>query len=328
MSVLSGLGADVKTAFGTLTGADPKGSTLGQITHALRNDYDWNPESWFGGGSTGNLAEEAAKAEQKATEDTGPKANISTKPPTDKAGETPEDYTLEKGAELPKGLEGTGELSTAESLTDKEYEALVDQADKGNSLATALLKEYKPKYGPTAAQFEQGLVSPFVKQLQSLPGELGPLEAQQNALYNAPGVGLGAADQIAQTYSGIAPQPENATTQAINAEFQNDVAGAAADLKPEEQGLTDLGKAAKLSEKTFPYQSLVEDLLNRYAYQVESPSYQPTATNYPGLPDWLKKLFTGSTGVALGGGSNVSNIGAPSPIPLAPDTPPANTAGG
>ena len=299
-----------KSIWGNLSGTKPT-DTLGSAVHWARSQW---PFDAIGGSST--------------PVDPPGDAHLSDKVPVNSEGLTPAEYAAKPGSVLPDHEQGPVEPD----VTDKEYEALVGEANKGNKLAAQLVKLYAPKYGPTSAQIEQGLVSPFVKQLTSLPGQLAPLEAQQSALYTAPGVGMGAADQIAQSYSHVAPAAPAATTTALNAEFANDVAGAQADLKPEEQGLTDLGKAAKLSEKTFPYQSLVEDLLNRYAYQVESPSYQPTATNYPGLPDWLKTLFTGSTGVQLGGGSNVSNLGVPDltgvSVPSLSTQSPSSTSGG
>lgn len=306
------------------------------VVKAFEGAYDY----LFGGNNQGGfdkaVSQLGQQSQQTSSENTGGgDPHVSTKIPANNEGLSPEEYVDKPGAELPPGAGGPEDPEQgplAPSITDKEYESLVGEANKGNKLADAILKEYHPKYGDTAAQFEQSLTQPFVKQLDSLSGELAPLEAGQEALQTAPGVGQAAANAISTTYSGKPVVGPDATTQALTNEFAADTAAAQADLKPEEQGLADLGKAAKLSEKTFPYQSLVEDLLNRYAYQVESPSYQPTATNYPGLPDWLKTLFTGSTGVELGGGSTTSNVGVPDltgvSVPSLSTNTPASTASG
>jgi hypothetical protein len=254
-----------------------------------------------------------------------PPAAFKTYLPTNKAGATPTGYTpsneeqirqLLSNAQPGQGLLGLGvEPKTLESgLTDKEYETLERESAAGNQLAMSLLDEYKPKFGPTATQFEQSLAQPLVSDIKQLPTEFSSLEAQQEALNNVLPSNLAQVQQVAQQYSGISPQAPNAQTSALMSQYGNIAESAMNAATPVmTAAFKDLGNAAAISLRTFPYTTLVEDLLNRYAYQLESPSYPAPPINMPGLPASIAKLFTASTGGIIGqpSGTTPATVGTP-----------------
>jgi hypothetical protein len=243
--------------------------------------------------------------------------------PTNRYGVTPEGYTPSNEVlihQVMGGKEGTQGLAALQNegllkptVTDKEYETLEKEAASGNTLAMKLLDAYRPKFGISDTQYEEGLVHPFVQTLQDLPDLYKQLEATQPD-QSLPSV-LSDVQQVAQAYSGISPQAPNTQTEAVGSQYANIGASTAAAIAPiMNSALKDLGSAAEISMKTFPYQTLIQDLINRYAYQIESPSYPPPAFAWPGLPSDIAKLFQEATGSAFGGGtigSGSTTIGSP-----------------
>lgn len=244
--------------------------------------------------------------------------------PEDKSGEIPESYTPDEseissmlsGAKPGSGILGVPSAKELEgTLTDSEYETLEKESSRGNQLAMNLLDAYKPKYGLTSTQQEQQLVQPFVNEDKSLPSTFNALEQQQqtqddNQLPSA----LAQVQQTAQQYSGISPQAPNAQTSALMNQYMSTASTAMAQATPVmDAGLKDLGTAAEISVKSFPYESLISDLLNRYAYQLESPSYPAPPIKIAGLSPALQKLFAASTGSQYGGGGLTapSTLGTP-----------------
>lgn len=266
--------------------------------------------------------------------------------PKDKSGETPEGYTpdVQKIQSLLQnaGPESGTQISESskqleDQLSDKEYEQLEKASASGNKLAMSLLTAYKPKYGKTWQQEEQSFTQPFVNALKQLPSEVDPLVAQEEALQ--PSVQSSIA-QVQQQAESEAPanaeiQQPNATTNALMGQYASASAPSVitSDMEPMISGLQDLANAAQISQKTFPYEGMISDLLNRYAYQIESPSYEPsTVPSF--LPDYLQKLIQASTGVSVNsGGSSTSNLGVAdqtgiSTPSLAPSGGVSSTAGG
>ena len=230
--------------------------------------------------------------------------------PTDKAGALPETYQPNEekiksilsdpasGQQL-LGLPPTKELEGP--LTDDEYAKLETLSSKGNQLAMNLLDAYKPKYGPTGTQFEQSLTKPFTEELNQLPSMYNQLQEQQSQMDNQLPSALAQIQQTAKEYSGISPQAPNSQTTALMNSYLGTANNAIQASNPiMTSALKDLGTAAEISVKTFPYTTLIEDLLNRYAYQIESPSYPAPALQMPGISNAIQKLFTAATGSQLG----------------------------
>ena len=238
--------------------------------------------------------------------------------PVNAAGEHPTNYTPTNEDQIKKLL-GTGQSVPGFSdkelesgLTDAEYETLQKESASGNSLAMSLLDEYKSQYLlKSPVQQAQALVQPIVSDIQGLGSDFTSEEAQQKSLTDTLPQNIEQMQSTAAQYSGISPQAPNAQTTALDAQY-----GALA-----QQGINaatpimsaaykDLGNAAALSLKTFPYSTLIDDLLNRYAYQLESPSYPAPPVNLGAIPDAIKKLFSASTGSAISG----LGIAAPSTL--------------
>jgi hypothetical protein len=261
---------------------------------------------------------------------TGPAAGIAAKFTTDKfknaAGDYPSYFTptnedqikqLISGAQPGQGLLGLQDVKGLEKpdLTDEEFGTLERESAAGNHLAMQLLDEYRPKYDTeTATQREQGFTKPFTQDIGDLPSLYTNLQSQQSALDNQLPQALGQIQSVAQQYSGIAPQAPNAQTSALMNQYVGTANSAIVASSPVmTSALKDLGTAAELSVKTFPYTTLISDLLNRYAYQIESPSYPAPPINMPGVSNAIKQLFAASTGSQLGntGISAPSTIGTP-----------------
>jgi len=228
--------------------------------------------------------------------------------PKNKLGQTPEEYVQNPADKTaPEG-------PITPTITDKEFETLQNESAKGNHFAMQLLDAYKPKYGPTAIQFEQSLTNPMVQDIKALPGLYNTLQEQQSIYDNQLPAALSQIEQTAKQYSGIAPQSPNAQTSALMNQYASIANNAIAASTPiMDAALKDLGTAAEISVRTFPYTTLIQDLLNRYAYQIESPSYSPPPMTWPGLPESIKKLFAASTGSVFGGGGITapSTLGTP-----------------
>lgn len=262
--------------------------------------------------------------------------------PPNKAGAIPENYQPTNEDQIRallsnpmpgQGLLGlsdtTKQLESSKGLSDDEYTTLEREAAAGNKMAMSLLDEYKPSYGPTGTQFEQQLTDPMVNELKQLPSLYSTLQAQQAALDNQLPSALSQIESTAQQYSGISPQAPNAQTTAMMNQYVNTANNAIAASNPVmTSALKDLGSAAEISVKTFPYTILIEDLLNRYAYQLESPSYTPPPINMPGVSAAIQKLFEASTGTQFGStntGLTLPGQATASPINLAqPNLAPAS----
>jgi hypothetical protein len=315
MSIEGDLAKMGESIWGNISGSAPS-DPLGGAVHYLRN-LDWNPASGLESPST-------------------PAKKADTFKLPEKSGEVPTEYQEDTGTtEYPADPSySPSQLGEPESstLSDADYEKLQSQAASGNELAKQLIKAYHPEF-ETPQTFEKGLVEPYVAALQGLPAEESQISSEAQSSLPTLATDESQAQQIAQSVSGVAPQAPNAMTQSLNSLYSQTTAAAIAQSNAVEQSaLTDLGKAAAISQATFPNQTLVQDLLSRYAYQVESPSYTPASANYPGLPLWLQELFTGATGVQIGGGSTTSNLGIPditglSSPNLASTSSPANAGG-
>jgi hypothetical protein len=293
----------LKSIGGNITGGKPT-DTLGDIIHGIRS----------------TIASNTATDPSYTADVQGVPYKVYT--PHNALGETPKIYDPTNEAAIQQLLEnakpGSGILglnvpthALETGITDDEYETLQRESAKGNQLAMSLLDEYRPKYGDTATQFEQGLVQPIANDIKQLPGDFTSLEQQQEELNNVLPSNLAQVEQVASQYSGISPQAPNAQTSALMSQYGNLAQNAINAATPVmTAAYKDLGNAADISIKTFPYTTLIEDLLNRYAYQLESPSYPAPPVNMPGLPASIAKLFAASTGSELG----ASGVTAPSTV--------------
>lgn len=217
-------------------------------------------------------------------------------------------------------------------LTDDEYATLEKESSRGNDLAMQLLTAYTPKYGESGTQYMQSFAKPLVNDIKGDESLYNNLQTQQSALDNNPSAALAQVASVAQQYSGISPQAPNAQTTALMSQYGSIANNAIASTTPVmDSALKDMGDAASISLKTFPYETLVSDLLNRYAYQIESPSYPPPPLNIPGISNAIKKLFTASTGTQFGAGGittpgTTDQTGLSTPN-LAPASNPSSTGG-
>jgi hypothetical protein len=279
-----------------ITGSKPS-DPLGDIIHSIRNFIASNTQS-----------------DPQATADVKGEPFKVVKPPINAAGQSAGYYTPDNEAQIKSilssakpgsGILGLGDTTKeleSPTLTDDEYYTLERESAAGNKLAMSLLDEYRPKYTETGTQFEQGMTKPFTQALNDLPSLYTNLQSQQSTLDNQLPQALGQIQSVAQQYSGIAPQAPNAQTSALMNQYIGTANNAIQSSAPVmTSALKDLGTAAELSVKTFPYTTLISDLLNRYAYQLESPSYTPPPINMPGVSDAIKKLFAASTGTQFGG---------------------------
>ena len=238
--------------------------------------------------------------------------------PVNAAGEHPTGYTptnedkIKQLLSTNQSVTGLTDKELESGLTDAEYETLQKQAAGGNSLAMSLLDEYKSQYLlKSPVQQAQALVQPLATDIQGLGSDFTSEEAQQQALTNTLPQNIEQMQSTAAQYSGISPQSPNAQTSALDAQYGSIAQqGMNAATPIMNAAYKDLGNAAALSLKTFPYSTLIDDLLNRYAYQLESPSYPAPPVNLGAIPDAIKKLFSASTGSTIGG----SGIAAPSAI--------------
>jgi hypothetical protein len=244
---------------------------------------------------------------------------------------------LLSNAQPGQGLLGLGSVANLEKaqLTDSEYATLQKESAAGNQLAMSLLDEYKPTYLPTSVQSEEQIVSPYEKDIQGLPAEFNQLEQQEQAQQPNLSQVIPQVQAEAQSYSGISPNPESSQTIATGNQYAVDASSAIAASTPIfTAALKDLGTAAQLSVTSFPYTTIISDLLNRYAYQIESPSYPAPPINIPGVPSTIAQLWAAATGSQIGGGGITapSTIGTPdqtglSTPALTPAVNPGNTGG-
>jgi hypothetical protein len=296
----------LESVWGNLIGTHPT-DVFGSIIHALRH-ASWNPLTGVGGSSPQTTPYE-------------------TYLPKNAEGLAPENYQPNNEQTIRNLIAGGGKnvlalpnekaLTSGKGLSDQEYTALEKESANGNPLAMKLLTAFKPQYGPTGSQYEQQLAQPFVNELQQLPSLYTSLEqqTQQQEDVSIPSA-LAQADKVAAEYSGVSPQAPNAQTESMMSQYGDIAANVQNAVAPiMTAGLKDLGDAAEISLKTFPYTSLISDLLNRYAYQVQSPYYPPPAMNWPGLSPAIQKLFQESTGSSITGANPIGNFGLPSANP-------------
>ena len=310
---------------GNITGAKPS-DVLGNLIHGIR----------------GWLTNETSP-DPTAGPPTG--KGFKVYEPKNASGVTPESYdpNLAKVQQILSSAQpGQGLLNLPTDkqlegpLTDDEYAVLEKESSRGNDLAMQLLTAYKPQYGMSPTQTEQSLVKPEVNSIKGDQSLYDTLQSEQSAQDPTLGGNLSQIQSVAQQYSGISPQAPNAQTSAIMNQYMGQATSALAAITPVmDSALKDLGNAASISLRTFPYETLVSDLLNRYAYQLESPSYTPPPINMPGLPAGIQKLFEAATGTTIGGtnsglalpGSGVSTPVAGTQPNLAPASNPSSTGG-
>ena len=278
-----------KDIWGNLSGDKPT-DTLGHIVSWAKTQW---PFDSFGNGGT-----DALKAEAEAKANPPDVIHGSDALPTTSSGLDPEQFIPNKAdPDYKKYLDAFGDPQEQEAdpsgdMSDAQWQTLKEEANNGNDLAGKILKAYKPEWEPTATQDEQSFVKPFVSALQDLPGEYKSLEAQQAALTPSLAQSTTDVDAIAKQYGGVTPIGPDATTQALANSYLNTAQSAISQSAPVmTAALKDMGKAAEESLKTFPYTSMLSDLLNRYAYNLESPSYLTTPQVTSGLPSDLLDLM-------------------------------------
>jgi hypothetical protein len=310
MSVLGDIEKMGESIWGNVSGDKPT-DALGYISHYLQNVGSTGSDPNLTGGPVGDVSPTTGK-------------DIPTNPPKEKdtfklpteSGAIPTEYNLTD----PSAIKEPGPYE--ETLSDTDFSKLESEAANGNKLAEELIKAYKPDW-QNPYSFEKSLVQPYVSAIQDLPAEESQISAEGQAAIPPASSDISQAQQIAQSVSGVAPQSPDPLTQSLGSLYSQTTAAAIAQSNAvEQQSLTDLGKAAKLSQESFPYTSYIQDLLNRYAYQIESPSYTTAPVELGQLPASIQALFqgagvssslTGNPLTALGGATLPTDTPLPAP---------------
>lgn len=283
------------------TGFEKQDNAITGGTNPVVGTFEKAYDYLFGGNDSGGFKQAVQQlASHKASVSGGSGGGDPKNPPlpTTSTGLDPEQFVPNKadpGYKKELGAFGDPAEQQADpsnDMSDAQWQTLKDEANNGNSLAGKILKAYKPEWEPTATQDEQSIVQPFANALKALPGEYTSLEAQQAAITPSLASSTADVDAIAKQYSGVTPQSPDATTQGIANSYLGTAANAIKANTPiMESALKDMGTAAEISLKTFPYTAMLSDLLNRFAYNLESPSYLTTPEDTSNLPADLKQLM-------------------------------------
>ena len=284
------------------TGWEKQDNAITGGTNPVVGTFEKAYDYLFGGNDSGGFKQAVQQlASHKASvsgDDDPSKVPYAPALPVEKSGLDPEGFVPNTADPNYKKYVGdVGDKAYQESdpsgdINDAQWQTFKREADSGNELAKQILKAYKPEWEPTANQDEQSIVQPFANALKALPGEYTSLEAQQAALTPSLASSTADVDAIAKQYGGVTPNSPDATTQGIANSYLNTASSAIQANTPIMQSaLKDMGSAAELSLKTFPYTAMLSDLLNRFAYNLESPSYPTTPEDTSNLPSDLQDLM-------------------------------------
>ena len=226
-----------------------------------------------------------------------------------------------------KGLPDSNELFTGPAdkrrltdpaqLSDKEYDALTKAATKGNKLAQEILVKgkYKAQNFPNLTQDLAKVTDPFVKALSNMPQMAGALESQVQAVtqpYDFTNAETQVNNILANQGSTARMTPSAQTSAYANklgqlADVNPLASGAASDILraagfPGSIGgaLTQLGPAAKVSEKAAPTAALLGAILSHLQYQDVYGTGLSSALG-KSTPNWLQALIASVGQSALGG---------------------------
>lgn len=286
------------------TGFEKQDNAITGGTNPVVGTFEKAYDYLFGGNDSGGFKQAVQQlAQHKAATGGGDdptKSKGSDALPLTSTGLDPEQFVPDNNPKYATALKeyqdrptvNPGGAASGPDMTDEQWQQLKKESDAGNTLAGQILKAYKPEWEPTATQDEQSIVQPFANALKALPGEYTSLEAQQAALTPSLASSTADVDAIAKQYGGVTPQSPDATTQSIANSYLGTAANAIKANTPiMESALKDMGTAAETSLKTFPYTAMLSDLLNRFAYNLESPSYLTTPEDTSNLPADLKQLM-------------------------------------
>lgn len=157
----------------------------------------------------------------------------------------------------------------------------------------------KPKLAPSAVQDMQAMTKPYAESLENIGQSVGPIEQQAATATPSPSGAEATVSAIAQSMSGE-PVTESPLTQAESSEYAGITAPYMSEINQiQDTTDTNMASAAAESQKSYPYETTIQDLLGRYAYTLESPYLTPTApqSKTSPLPSWLAQLITVASAV-------------------------------
>ncbi len=291
---------------------------ISNIPNAGQRVWGANPDDFLGAiaqqlreglGHTGAVLEGGYGSDSKPSPKPQAKEQAPYSPPTDSTGDSPQNYQLwQQGPDYKAFI--AAHPKADQSMSTDDYAKLVAAARKGDKDAKEIIRSYRPTYPPTTNQVEQSLTAPYVKALQGLGAMEGPAEGAAAAATPSWPQAQAQMGQVSSGLTGLAPPTESPTVAQEGSEYASAVAPYESEIGAiQTQSDQDLGQAAATSQKTYPYEAMIQDLLGRYAYSLESPYLQPTVPSKGTyLPPWMQTLITAAAGVNSSGSGPI-NVG-------------------